>query len=203
MGYDMTIKGSIAPNDPVEIDKARAELNAEGDASRARKDAMRTDGTFTWDLANESDTKYWELHGKHSALAYPGEFRLNIWGMSRFADAMIELGMAHNSSSTVTSEEWGELPDQDEVGDAYYEALDKLTGQHGNPAGNPNIPLHKFSSNDGWLVTPDEISAALEAWDNRTENLTEHTVKTMAEKHWGEWIAYLRLAATHEGFRVF
>lgn len=119
-------------------------------------------------------------------------FRLNIWGMARYRDAMEIVGMGH----------WSEQPDWPEPQDfgfasheevwAAKETLDEsdgdLTYKNGyditvtaemldkarkfndeqqavlssHPGETPGIPLWKFSSNDGWIVTPGECSSALQ-----------------------------------------
>ncbi|GHO60047.1 hypothetical protein KSB_85220 [Ktedonobacter robiniae] len=61
------------------------------------------------------------------------------------------------------------------------------------------IPAYKFGSNDGWLVTPDELSAALAAYDACIADGVEPPAFTW----WGDWINYLRRAASHGGFRVW
>lgn len=61
------------------------------------------------------------------------------------------------------------------------------------------IPAYKFGSNDGWLVTPDELTAALAAYDACIADGVEPPSFTW----WGDWIDYLRRAARHGGFRVY
>lgn len=63
------------------------------------------------------------------------------------------------------------------------------------------IPAYKIGhGNDGWLVTPAEIRAALTTLEAQPESAK---AGTMAEHpRWDEWIDYLRRAAAHGGFRV-
>lgn len=76
---------------------------------------------------------------------------------------------------------------------ATYDAvLDKQAAA--NPLG---IPLYKLASPNGWLVTPDEVSAALGAY--RTA-LTELPLVELW--WWPAWVEFLELAAKNHGFRV-
>jgi hypothetical protein len=59
------------------------------------------------------------------------------------------------------------------------------------------IPRHKLWTNDGWLVTPAELTAAL-----------PHAPKTALDRRqrpipwWHQWLDYLDTARGHGGFRV-
>lgn len=205
MGYDMSIKGDVAANDAGEIDAAKQAYRDAATAHRARMEAARKAGTYTHELDNESGKEFDKLYGKYRSLAYPGDFRLNIFGMSRYRDAMLELGMAHESRSLATQSDWESLPEDydSDSEEAYYEALDKITSRHAEGTA-PTIPLHKFGTNDGWLVTPDEIRASLAKWDewNGAVLTSKETADLVGTEYWGKWIDYLRLAADHDGFRV-
>jgi hypothetical protein len=59
------------------------------------------------------------------------------------------------------------------------------------------IPRHKLWTNDGWLVTPSELTAALQhapevAMDRRQRPIP----------WWHQWLDYLDGARGHGGFRV-
>jgi hypothetical protein len=59
------------------------------------------------------------------------------------------------------------------------------------------IPVHKLWTNDGWLVTPDEITAGLPhappvALDRRQRPIP----------WWDQWLDYLDGARGHGGIRV-
>jgi hypothetical protein len=151
-------------------------------------------------------------------------FRLNLSGMGRFYEAMHQLGMLYDSRSPGA---WPAAPSQrieelmytldsgeqpsgtpEELGQArtYAEAIRKHLAAH--PPGGDVIPTHKFSTNDGWIVTSDEIKAALAVHDSidpetATRRLTR-TVLTQPNEmeYWFRWIAYLRRAVDHEGFEV-
>lgn len=68
-------------------------------------------------------------------------FRLNIWGMSTVRDQLVELGIIQNDY---------EMPDEVE--------LDWVP-----PGDRHGVAMHKLCSNDGWHVTPGEITTGL-AW---------------------------------------
>lgn len=204
MGYDMRIRGNVPAAPQHDIQQAKDAHDALQAANRAREEAgeFRNNMDAFWAAYAETD-KLWSAYYR---LKEPGYFRLNNGGMGRYADAMHELGMAHESTSGLDWSESPEYPeddDNDEKIDAYDQAMDKFTGAHGTPADQPTIPLHKFSTNDGWFVTPEEIRAALAAWDARDlDDLDEGTRATIETDYWGEFIAWLRLAAEHDGFRV-
>lgn len=204
MGYDMRIRGNV-PAAP-EHDIAQAKDAYE--AARAAVTARHQAGEFKDNMEAffEAELVPEQLWSAYYRLKDPGYFRLSNGGMGRYADAMAELGMAHESTSGL---DWSEAPeypeddDNDEKMAAYTEAMDKYLGGHGTPADKPTIPLHKFSSNDGWFVTPEEIRAALAAWDaHDLDGLDQDTHATIETDYWGEFIAWLRLAAEHDGFRV-
>lgn len=75
----------------------------------------------------------------------------------------------------------------------YRAALDALTRQTSDlPTG---IPAYKLSSNNGWLVTPDELTAALAAAGTRDAHPDI--------SWWRDWIDWLDYARTHHGIRVY
>ena len=127
-------------------------------------------------------------------LSDDGYFRLNIWGMPTCREVMASTGMG----------EWVELPPEpqckdfgltlseagfvgtDEAMAAYYQAWDELGEVVRRDFGAIGIPLHKLSSNDGWLVTPAEIAAALE---QAPEQASDEDGEALA--WWPEWIEFL------------
>jgi hypothetical protein len=88
----------------------------------------------------------------------------------------------------------------------YVKELTAHLAWHPEPASG--IAVHKLGSNDGWLVTPQEIEAALAAY--RTHSADQ--VKTLlaselgdegdCTSYWIEWIAYLERAKARGGFKV-
>jgi|GEM_PF-3543920 len=206
MGYDMSIKGELPEPDAEGLATLKeASDSAAAEATRVRTELIRKGVTGFMKVPEyeAAEAAYEAAFNAWRAVKSPDYFRLNNNGMFRYLDAMLNLGMAHESRSPVTGDDWGTLPDYDDGVSAYYEALDKLTGQH--PGDNPTIPTFKFGSNDGWWVTPDECHAAVARWDEiniADVNLAEETASIIATDYWGKWIDYLRLAAEHDGFRV-
>lgn len=204
MGYDMRIRGNVPAAPEHDIQQAKDAYEAARAAVTARHQAGEfKDNTKAFFEAELVPEQLWSAYYR---LKDPSYFRLNNGGMGRYADAMHELGMAHESTSGLDWSKAPEYPEDDENDenlDAYRAAMDKFTGAHGTPADKPTIPLHKFSSNDGWFVTPEEIRAALDAYDTRcSEELSDTTRDLFETDYWGEFIAWLRLAAEHDGFRV-
>lgn len=106
-------------------------------------------------------------------------FRLNIWGMGAYRNAMEDIGMGTfaydmpnwpglpDGMDQQAFWDWQEEPDnvpEDQA--AAYQALADQMSAHKSAhfdAGDA-IPLHKFCSNDGWLVTEEECRMALNAF---------------------------------------
>jgi hypothetical protein len=163
-------------------------------------------------------------------------FRLNIWGMGRVRDVMLRLDMCYGSGSEMSWPPWNrfandearqeqfevarghfehgeELPDgiPDEVLSAAREHVEQVRAcRRHHPAGGDTIPLHKFGSNDGWIVTPEECKAALAAYESTTEDRRTEafsaagmTAENGWTDYWAQWIAYLRSAIDHDGFAVW
>lgn len=158
-------------------------------------------------------------------------FHLNAFAMRPYANLMSRLGMAFEDEPEPQfpkPEEFGTTWDdlnavqypQDPPNAGwtdsrlvavlkFQEAVDGALAFHGK-ADIPGIPLHKFESNDGWIVLPVECEAAVRIWQKFaadegeekalaivTEELGERQVET-----WAEWVAYLAGAARHDGFEV-
>ncbi|WP_155054559.1 hypothetical protein [Streptomyces blattellae] len=145
-------------------------------------------------------------------------FRLNIWGMSRYREIMHQLGMV---ATDYARPPWPEKPDSivwDDVSAVRYpddyegnqpvkpEAVTFAKTIDTHLAWHPDPPfgmaLHKFGSNDGWLVTPEEIAAALEAYRAHSGDEAKVIVGADRLDYWLKWIAYLERAQHRGGFRV-
>jgi hypothetical protein len=145
-------------------------------------------------------------------------FRLNVWGMGRYVDAMRRLGMLKDVEVGPFPQppddiDWDlyERATPDDVDDAgklgsaaRHKAEVEAHLARGDDA--PGIPEHKlYSTNDGWLVTPQECITALALYDATTN---EHRGTALSEAgvddraYWSRWIEYLRGAIDHGGFRV-
>lgn len=120
--------------------------------------------------------------------------------------------------------------DMDKAEFAHQVALKPLLTRHDSEI--PTIPSHKLGSNDGWYVTAEEIRFALASYAFHEQDIKARLRASWEAKaaereapnrdpfradpeghpadwgtiepdYWDEWIAWLRLAAQHEGFRVF
>jgi hypothetical protein len=124
-------------------------------------------------------------------------FRLNIFGMNRYLDGMEALGMLDLRRGP-DNEEWQRIDFDGDEDKAQAEAEMLRTRTAERPTG---IPSFKFGSNDGWLVTPEEITAALERYEKPPAGWFEgHDIE---EDYWDEWIEFLRKAIERGGFRVY
>lgn len=136
-------------------------------------------------------------------------FGLTNSGMGRYLDAMYDLQMLHDSDSPMKKGDWpkwDETLDEEEAELKYAIELEHKTIRHGiNGNGEKTIPTHKFGSNDRWIITPDEIEAALEEYEKYTEEQVNQIVawsKINPRDNWYVWIEFLRKAKNHAGFRV-
>jgi len=158
-------------------------------------------------------------------------FRLNIHGMGRYRGLMEDLGMAFEDEPHPPfpkPEDYGtnwedieaaEYP-EDHAGYGWtdgrlvaalkhVDAVNAVLAFHGN-ADTPGIPLHKFGSNDGWIVVPAECEAAVRTWrdfvaaegDEAALNYVSNKLGEGRADYWLKWIAYLAGAARHDGFEV-
>lgn len=175
-----------------------------------------------------------KVHAAYGSLrdAEKSYFRLNISGMSRYMDLMQKIGMAFedptfDSCQFPRPEEYGtdsehgwalgapeDYPDvtftdeQALAATRYRGAVDKHLAWHG--AEQPGIPLHKFSSNDGWLVLPAEADAAVRIWqqfvadqgEEAAANMVTNAVGDDGMDYWLKWISYLAGTVRHDGFEV-
>lgn len=167
------------------------------------------------------DETYEELQTAHTSY-----FRLNIHGMGAYRTIMHELGMLATDYQTATFPElpegvtWEDIEAAEEDANpsaadglpikaaaaVFVKELDAHLSWH--PEHTPGIAVHKLGSNDGWLVTPQEIEAALAAY--RTHSADEVKSRLASElggegdttSYWIEWIAFLERAKARDGFKV-
>lgn len=231
MGYDMyTVTQD--PEEEARIAEIRAKLEVVNqDSLRARLGGLperhsefRAETQRLWEEMDAARRSY---------------FRLNIWGMGRMEMILVDLGIAFPSSAATECpcpEDFG-LPSEGDVDiwDLLYEhlphpdpykrdALDRFAAalsawrtdvrpvSPSSPA-PPGLPLHKFSSNDGWLVTPAECTSAADRLDavddRRLAEVIQSMDTTMDAETVASWAtlvrkfgAYWRYAAEHGGFEV-
>lgn len=210
MGYDMMIENT-PEDEAAQLARARAAFHAAIEARDAL--ALPRDHPEYRDAQGKAAKAYEAL--READTSY---FRLNIWAMGRYLAFMDQLGMI---TDDYLLPPWPHEPE--ELSQADIEAAEEPTGSLGtlakpaavayvkqreahlvwHPEPVFGIALHKFASNDGWLVTSEEIEAALESY--RTHGADEIKVIVGAEEHdyWIQWIAYLERARHRGGFRVW
>lgn len=150
---------------------------------RANIESRRTGQTFP--------RSAWELTDRYARY----EFHAGGGTLRLLANRMVDLGMAFEF----------EIPRPELSGDATEQERWRARGQ----TGRAGIPLHKLSSNDGWIVTTVEIDAALAALARNAPTLDAPSGDRMSdsawevfEATWGEWVDFLQVASAHGGFIV-
>ncbi|MEU7381516.1 hypothetical protein AB0A91_16240 [Streptomyces sp. NPDC042207] len=208
MGYDMTI---VQERDQAERDAIAA----------AQKHVNSLTSPYSLPEGEERDAaeKTWKDAWKAYDAADRSYFRLNIWAMSCCCDVMASLGMLtpEEAPSFPRLEEFGitDYPEDpaDYDGEERAKAEAELTDGGRQylaavkaalafePVPVRGIPAGKFSSNDGWLVTPAQCEAALAAWRAQPDAVRARVEGEI--EWWARWVAYLTYAQGRGGFRVY
>lgn len=209
MGYDMTM---VQRDESLDAEHAAARA-AWGAAVNEREGLLY--GTPEREAAQLAVTAA-HLEMEKADLNY---FRLNIWGMSHARDDMDALGMLATEYSQppwplptgfgITQDEWWnydhDLPTADDRFLKMQAAVDAMLAW--SPPDEPGIPIHKLGSNDGWIVTPLDLSGALARYDLAPAGLREELRNSWIDEnggcYWDEWIAFLGRAKALAGFRVY
>jgi hypothetical protein len=177
---------------------------------------------------------YWakstEPIGEVESTESPDYFRMTVWSMAATRNAMSELGMLDLEM------DWPNWPEPEDFGfNEEPHRYDQNGSEIQYPAGSSEerflrdydrlaysdrgacIPFLKLVTNDGWLVTPEEIQRSLAIYD-RLEGLVPVATGCVGRDHresvgprsrdpelewWSEWIEWLRQAAEHGGFYVY
>lgn len=111
-----------------------------------------------------------------------GYFELNVWGMRRAREAMNRRGMLcvadpiedwpqRPATVSTAAYDWvchpedrtGEPPNAADLEQAERHLREVTEYRRAHSGECPGIPVHKLGTNDGWIVTPVEIRAALGA----------------------------------------
>lgn len=186
MGYDMYFADPPSEEEELTMNAARVAFEAackardqfEFGTPEAEAEQMKVDETY---------------HAMYAA--QPWYFRLNVWGMGTMREVMDEAGMLCYPPTV----DWDSITaDPETEQDEYERQAEALRASHNGEC--PGIPWWKLSSNDGWLVSPAEIRAAL-AKLRRTKPGT-----VLDEDTWRlftEWCDWMRAACEHGGFRVW
>lgn len=144
-------------------------------------------------------------------------FRRNMFGGSRLANALIDMGMGFDALAYGVK--WPDWPSAEEYGVEHKEWLDDEGEYHSERQGEraaefeaannatldwhgpeiPGIPVHKICySNDGWHVTKEEAHAALLIYRRAIESGKGHP-----ESFRDDFIPFLETAARHDGFETW
>lgn len=219
MGYDMYWLQK-SESEAAAVIEAREVLSEAADA----RDALPVGGEAHAAAQGVVDAAYAAL--RQTEVSY---FRLNIFGMGRMCGLMERLGMGFWDEphpdfpdAETYGVTWDDVdavenpefyPDTvlspvtlEKVSD-FQEERNRVLSWHGK-ADVPGIPLHKFGSNDGWIVLPVEAKAAADIWRKYVKEHGEQAANAVVEStgmsldRWGEWIAYLDGSAVRGGFEV-
>lgn len=192
MGYDMNF---VTPD---EAEQAAVEL-----ARKAFYEASEARNALPRDTA-ESEAAQLVVDERYEALrnAEKSYFRANIWTMSEFRTVMLRLGMVDSDyrHAEFPADGWDE-----ETGEPNAEAEAVLRGYN---EFDGRIVLSKFGSNDGWIVTPDEIKSSLAQFDSYDDPrkavrsaLGGSDPEVMVD-YFAKFVEWMRAAADHGGFEV-
>jgi hypothetical protein len=145
-------------------------------------------------------------------LADGARYHLSNRQMADGSTAMLGCGMARQvpippaprpSDYGTSPEEYGDWLDANDRGDphqpspALQEYLAALDRHQRDNYDAQVIPVHKLWTNDGWLLTPDEITAALPNAPTAALDRRQRPIPW-----WDQWLAYLDGAQGHGGIRV-
>lgn len=130
-------------------------------------------------------------------------FGANIGGADFLAETMLSIGAStwkENpridwASLPETPEDYWDDPDAEEFRE-YRKARDSIMGVHGNEGSG--IPAWKYAwTNDDFVATPEEIHDALARIDRHVVEIDRNN-----QGFWDRWVAFLREAEKHGGFRT-
>jgi hypothetical protein len=151
------------------------------------------------------------FRGKHYHDGPDVCFRFNVFSMAWFCDYMEQRGMIFDAGKPPPSpdgdwhlmerwqypESYGDEPpltaDQESAAKELRAATDAVLSWHGPEI--PGIPMHKFWTNDGWIVTPAECEAAVRIG-------RQHPAPADHEEYWNQWLDYIDRASRAGGFEV-
>ena len=146
-------------------------------------------------------------------------FRLNIWGMGRCRELMMERGMVYIEYSDDDQPEWPAYEElerrEGESDDDFRQRYREHDSAHSelckpvqswSPEGeHEGIPIHKFYDNSGWLVTEKECASAAKLGREASAPTyidEEDGNKEKLVPWWEEWLQFLERASTRGGFSV-
>ena len=124
-----------------------------------------------------------ETEGYAEASLNGGYFRLNVWGMSDAREELHKIGIVRE----------GAFPDPPASHDLADIDAWRIASHGGD---GPGIPVHKFCSNDGWVVTPLEVRSGVKYADEHFPGWPDTLSPHVAE--FVEW-----MEASDRGFEVW
>ena len=121
-------------------------------------------------------------------------FRLNIWGMSEACDLLLPIGIVRLADVRFPPPPGENVSDEEfEVYRAAVQAVTDGTQEL------PGIPSYKFSTNDGWLVWPVEVTSGVSVADTNSRGWRESLPDWVME-----FVVWMEQgAAQNVGFRVW
>ena len=117
-------------------------------------------------------------------------FRLNVWGMGAVREELLAAGVI----KVVRCPDFPSHTDFANV-EEYEAAIDAV--RIASPGDGPGIPVHKFCSNDGWVVTPLEVSSGI-IYATQREPLWRDK---LTEDRWREFVTWME--GSTAGFEVW
>jgi hypothetical protein len=106
----------------------------------------------------------------------------------------------HYGASTTDYDAWQDATTRGDPIDPSPELADYLDAVERHQRDNYGaevIPVHKLWTNDGWLVTPEELDAGLSHASTRAVDRRQRPIPW-----WRQWLDYLDVARGHGGVRV-
>ncbi|WP_455403023.1 hypothetical protein [Streptomyces bambusae] len=192
MGYDLYIKDAPGEEERAAVAAAAERLKEAQAAGKGIAEAYAA-----LDAANRS------------------YFRFSIWSIGAAEELMSSFGMLSFEAApdwpdpgaegyTAAMEALRKNPEDTAARKALDEVTARMEGVHEqirnfDPEG-PGIAAYKLGSNDGWLVSPREIGAALEAYEKAPVEDREAAGREFDP--WVPWIGFLTEARGRGGFHV-
>jgi hypothetical protein len=104
---------------------------------------------------------------------------------------------ADHGASSAEYDDWLDASDRGQPSAELAGYLDALDRHQRANYDAQVIPVHKLWTNDGWLLTPDELAAALPHAPTRALDRRQRPIPW-----WAQWLDYLDTARGHGGVRV-
>ncbi|MGP4994618.1 hypothetical protein [Glutamicibacter ardleyensis] len=191
MSYELVILGEKPPVDSAKVAEAKEAL----DAIQQEMKATGSDGGDPYRTAyfdHQRALRPWWRKYKHPIF-------------TAFRQVMVETGMGRWTSAPEINEVTEDEPagNLDALADQLEAQRAQLTMVLPEDEG-VGIPLHKFSSNDMWIVTATECGEAITAWEEADQSALDAEVQeTITHERWQDFIELLRWASRDGGLGVY